>query len=299
MNEQLLETAAESATDISNAINQVSNQYSLLIEKFAKEFPAKALVFGIKVIVAILVFVIGQKLLKVLIQMTERALRRTSLEITIRKFVCNLAKAVGNVVLFFLILGVAGIEASVFATVISSVTVAIGLAVQGTLSNFAGGVMIMMTRPFKVGDFIIEDTNKNEGTVHSIGIVYTKLQTVDNRMVVIPNGTLANSSMVNVTALGKRRLDLTVGISYDADLKKAKEILDGLMEKDVSVLQNEENLSYVSSLDDSAVTMGISCWVNATDYLNTKRRMTEAIKLAFDANDIPIPFNQMDVHIKQ
>ena len=183
--------------------------------------------------------------------------------------------------------------------VLGSAGLAAGLALQGSLSNFAGGVLILLFKPFKVGDYIIEDAHKNEGTVSEIMIFYTKLATGDNRTVVIPNGTLANSSITNVTQQDKRRVDLYVGISYESDMKKAKELLAELAKKEMARLPEEDLLVFVDALEDSSVRLGCRLWVAVGDYWAVKWRLTEQIKEVFEENQIEIPYNQLTVSLKQ
>jgi small conductance mechanosensitive channel len=167
------------------------------------------------------------------------------------------------------------------------------------LSNFAGGVLILVLKPFVVGDYIVEDNKGREGTVKEIQLFYTKLVTADNKTVIIPNGSLANTSLTNVTAQDKRRLDFTVGISYDADLKKAKAILEDLFKKDEAIKKDKEIVVFVDSLGDSAVVLGARGWVASGDYWNTRWRILENVKLALDENGIGIPYQQIDVHVKE
>ena len=185
------------------------------------------------------------------------------------------------------------------AAALASCGVAIGLALQGSLSNFAGGVLILVLKPFVVGDYIVEDNKGREGTVKEIQLFYTKLLTVDNKTVIIPNGTLANTSLTNVTAQDKRRLDLSVGISYDADLKKAKELIEGIFRADEDILKEEGINVFVDNLGDSSVVIGARGWVKKDAYWTTKWRLTENIKLTLDENGIEIPFNQVVVHVKE
>ena len=154
-----------------------------------------------------------------------------------------------------------------------------------------------MLKPFKVGDYIKEDTNGNEGTVISIELFYTKLTTVDNRVIVLPNGTLANSSLTNVTACDSRRLDLKVGISYDADIRQAKEVLQKVLEEDEGVLKAKEHFVYVDELAESSVNLGIRCWFSMDGYWQGKWRLTENVKYALDEAGIGIPYPQMDLHL--
>jgi small conductance mechanosensitive channel len=190
-----------------------------------------------------------------------------------------------------------GLDAASVVAVVGSAGVALGLALQGSLSNFAGGVLILLLKPFKVGDYIIEDTKGNEGTVSEIQLFYTKLTTPDERIVILPNGTLANSSLTNVTTTYKRRLTIKVGISYYANLQKAKEVMQGTVAKDKGVLTEEEVVTFVDELGDSAVVIGTHCYVANADYWTVRWRLLEEIKLAFDAEGIEIPYQQMDVHV--
>ena len=174
---------------------------------------------------------------------------------------------------------------------------AIGLALQGSLANFAGGVLILLLKPFKVGDYIIQ--GGNEGTVYEISIFYTKLKTVDNKVVVIPNGILSNNTLTNVSHMEKRRVDVTVGISYDADIKLAKELLYQLAQRDESRLPEEDAVVFVDNLGASSVDIGVRVWVKSEDYWDTKWRLMENIKYILDENHISIPYQQIDVQIKQ
>ncbi len=292
-------TAETIAEDVAGAVEQVKDNYTSQLGEFFEAFPSKAVVFGIKVLVALLLFLIGQRLIRLVVRLAERSMERAGTEITVRRFVKYLLRALGYIFLVIVILSVAGVQPTAFATVASSVTVALGLALQGSLANFAGGLLILVLKPFKVGDYIIEDTNKNEGTVRNIGLVYTELVTMDNRVITVPNGNLANSSMTNVTAQERRRLDLKVGISYKADLKRAKELLVELMEAEPGTMKEEEHFAYVSELADSAVIVGCRCWVRTEDYWKCRWDLTEAIKEAYDREGIEIPYGQLDVHIRE
>ena len=164
------------------------------------------------------------------------------------------------------------------------------------LGNFAGGVALLLLKPFKIGDYIICGTE--EGTVSAIGLVYTTLNTMDNRQVILPNGSLSNHSLTNVTAQEKRRLEIKVGISYESDLKKAKEILESLFEDHPLVRKEEGILVFVDSLSENAVLLGGRAWVATGDYWNVKWELTEKIKLSFDEASVVIPYRQVDVHYK-
>ena len=193
------------------------------------------------------------------------------------------------------VLGRFGITASSVIAVIGSVGLSIGLALQGSLSNFAGGVLILLLKPFVVGDYIREDNNNNEGTVTEIQLFYTKLLTVDNQTVILPNGALSNGSLTNMTQQDKRRIDINVGISYHADIRQAKAVLQKVVDEEEKCLENEQQLVFVNQLGESAVEMGVRVWVRTEDYWATKWRMTENIKYALDENGIELPYPQITV----
>lgn len=294
----LLMTEETIAADMAGAVEQAKDTMGSNFQEIFGSLPSKAVFFGLKALVALLMFLIGRKLIGLCVKLADKSMERGGTELTVKKFVKMLVKAAGYILLVLLILAVVGVQPTAFATVASSVTVALGLALQGSLGNFAGGLLILLLKPFKVGDYIIEDSHKNEGKVKSIGLVYTTLVTLDNRVIVVPNGTLANSSMTNVTAQDKRLLELLVGISYEADMKQAKVVLERVMEADPMVLKDEERFAFVSSLDDSAVTVGCRMWVKTDDYWKCRWHMTEAIKEALDSAGIEIPYGQVDVHIR-
>jgi small conductance mechanosensitive channel len=226
-------------------------------------------------------------------------MEKASVDKGVRQFVDSLVKFVLYAILIFSIGSKFGLDTTSVAAALASCGVAIGLALQGSLSNFAGGVLILVLKPFVVGDYIVEDNKGREGTVKEIQLFYTKLLTVDNRTVIIPNGSLANTSLTNVTAQDKRRLDLSVGISYDADLKMAKELIEGLFRADEDILKEEGINVFVDNLGDSSVVIGARGWVKKDAYWTTKWRLTENIKLTLDENGIEIPFNQVVVHVKE
>ena len=255
--------------------------------------------FIIGVILALVVFFIGTQLIKWIRKLIKISMEKGNVDKGVRQFVDSLVKLALYAILIFSIGSKFGLDTTSVAAALASCGVAVGLALQGSLSNFAGGVLILMLKPFVVGDYIIEDNKGREGTVKEIQLFYTKLLTVDNKTVIIPNGSLANTSLTNVTAQDKRRLDLSVGISYDADLKKAKQLMEELFQKDEDILQSEGVTVFVDALGDSAVMLGARGWVKKETYWAAKWRLTEDIKLTFDENGIEIPFNQVVVHTKK
>jgi len=253
--------------------------------------------FMVGVILALVVFAVGAKVIGWIRKLVKRSLQRSGIDKGVETFVDSLLKFALYAVLVFSIGKNFGLDTASVAAAFASAGVAIGLALQGSLSNFAGGVMILILRPFVVGDYIIENSNKCEGVVKEIQVFYTKLTTVDNKTIIIPNGTLVNNSLINVTAQNKRRVDVTVGISYSADLKKAKDVISNLLNADEDVLKEEGVTVFVDDLGSSAVVLGARVWVKTDDYWTVRWRILENIKLALDENGIEIPFNQLTVHM--
>ncbi len=268
-----------------------------VMEQFLQELPDKVLRFGIRVLLAILVFFVGSRIIKLIRKMVKKSLKRGSAEQGVIQFLDSFIKAALYVVLVLFIASGFGVDAASVVALLGSAGVAIGLAIQGSLSNLAGGVLILLLKPFKVGDYIKEDTNNNEGTVEEIQLFYTKLVTPERKVIVLPNGNLANSSLTNFTCAPDRRLDVKTGISYQADIKKAKEVLQRVLDEDAFVLKEKEHFVYVDELADSAVILGVRCFFRNEDFWEGKWRITENIKYALDENDIEIPFPQMDVHL--
>ncbi|MBO5291651.1 MAG: mechanosensitive ion channel [Lachnospiraceae bacterium] len=270
-----------------------------VIEQFLRELPDKALRLGIRVLLAVVFFAIGVQLIKAIRKIVKKSLQRTNADTGLVQFMDSFIKASLYIVLIFMIAESFGVDATSIVALLGSAGVAIGLAIQGSLSNFAGGILILLLKPFKVGDYIIEDSKGNEGTVLEIQLFYTKLVTPDDKVIILPNGTLANTSLTNVTATEVRRAEVKVGISYDADIKQAKQVLSSVLQTDESVLKNQERVVYVDELGDSAVVLVLRCWFKNEDYWEGKWRVTENAKLALDANQISIPYPQMDVHIRK
>lgn len=253
--------------------------------------------FLVQVIVAIIVLLIGSRIIKFLLKLIRKSLDRSKVEAGVVTFLCSLVKYSLYFVLAMIILAQFGVTTSSVVAVLGSAGLTLGLALQGSLSNFVGGVLILLLKPFVVGDYIIDGATGQEGTVSSITIFYTKLLTVDNRMILIPNGTLSNSSITNVTHMEKRRIDLLIGVSYEANLAKTKQVLLDVVKSEDKILPGEPVDVYVSELADSSVQMGVRAWVKTEDYWPIRWKMTEDIKNALDANGISIPYPQMDVTV--
>ena len=255
--------------------------------------------FAFQVVVSIIIYIVGSKIINLILKMFRKSMERRDVDTGVRQFVLPLIKYALYLVLIFIIMGLFGIATTSAVAVLGSAGVAVGLALQGSLSNFAGGVLILLLKPFRVGDYIIEHSGGQEGTVTEISIFYTKLLTIDNKVVMVPNGTLSNSSITNVSTMEKRRVDLVVGIAYEADIRTAKEVLYSVAEAEEARLPEEEILVFVDELGDSSVNMGVRIWVKTEDYWSARWRLTENIKYALDSHNISIPYPQMDVQIKQ
>jgi len=270
-----------------------------VIKKYLESLMPDITAFLLTLVLAVVVYLIGSRIIKSVLKMNDRWAERREIDEGVKQFLHAFIKASLYILLIFIILTLFGVTTASVVAVLGSAGLTMGLALQGSLSNFAGGMIILLMKPFKVGDYIIEDTHKNEGVVEEISLFYTKLITIDNRSVMIPNGTLANSSMTNVTTNGKRRIDLLIGVSYQADIKKTKKVLFEVIEKEACCLKDEEHRVFVSELADSSVQMGVRVWVKTEDYWETRWRMMENIKYALDENQIEIPYPQMDVTIKE
>lgn len=268
-----------------------------LIQTYVQQLPDKALRFGIRVLLALVVFFIGVQVIKLVRGIVRRSLKRGNADIGVSQFLDSFIKTVLYILLLFMIASGFGLDATSVVALLGSAGVAIGLAIQGSLSNFAGGVLILLLKPFRVDDYIKVDNDGHEGTVKEIQLFYTKLSTPNNHVVIIPNGTLSNSSILNMSTLTERRMDILVGISYDADIRQAREVIMKVLEEDESVLATKDRREFVDTLADSGVNLNVRCWADNETYWECKWRITEKIKYALDEAGISIPYPQLDVHI--
>ncbi len=255
----------------------------------------KLIEFGKLLLIAIIVYMIGRKISKWIVKLVEKSIGKTHIEPSVAGFILALLKVALYAVLIIMIVGILGLDTSSLVALIGSAGLTIGLALQGSLSNFAGGVLILVMKPFRVGDYIVNDTL--EGTVKSIDLFYTKLLTVDNRIVVLPNGTLSNSNIINVTNEPVRRLDLTISIGYTEEIDKAKAILTQVANQEELSLKDYDTSVYVSSFNPSSITLGVRVWVNTENYWTLKCELLEHMKKAFDDNGIIVPYDKLDVNI--
>ena len=283
---------------VQGVTSEATQEVSQMVQFFEDHIP-DLVAFGIQVLLALVFFFFGSKVIKWIRKIVRKSFERANADAGVSQFVDSMLKFGLYALLIFIIATKFGVESSSVAALIASAGVAVGLALQGSLSNFAGGILILLLKPFAVGDYIIVTQEGIEGTVKEIQIFYTKLATVDNQTVVVPNSILTNNSLTNVTARPERKLDLKVGISYDADLKKAKSLIEDMLLHDESIIQDEEIRVFVASLGDSAVMIGLRAWVKTEEYWATRWRLMEEIKLTFDAEGIDIPYNQLTVHVRE
>ncbi|VVT22397.1 Small conductance mechanosensitive channel [Marinobacter salarius] len=254
---------------------------------------ALIMTYAPKVVLAIITLVLGLWLINRFIGVLDKKLGAK--DPTLNKFLCGLIGAILKIMLLISVASMIGIATTSFIAVIGAAGLAIGLALQGSLANFAGGVLILIFKPFKVGDTI--EAQGYLGAVAEIQILYTVVNTFDNRRIVIPNGSLSNATLVNVSIYDKRRCDMTFGIHYDDDIDKAKAILKRLFDEDERSLKDPEPRICVGSLGDNSVNLMFRAWVATDDLWPYYWDMHEKVKKAFDAEGITIPFPQRDVHV--
>lgn len=275
------------------------------LKKFMEAFLPRAISFAWAVILALVVWWIGVRVIRFILKLIEKTMNRRKMEAGVVQFTVGVFKAVFYFFLICIILGLFGVTATSISAFIASLGVTAGLAFQGALSNFAGGVLILVLHPFRVGDYIIEDTHSNEGTVKEISIFYTKLVTIDNRVIVVPNGVLANSSLTNVTAADKRMMDIVIPVAYDADIKKAKAVIKGVVGRELVCFveaakrpADKDIQVFVKELADSSVNLGVRFWLPTVNYWDVRFALLEDAKTSLDEAGIEIPYNKMDVYVK-
>jgi small conductance mechanosensitive channel len=252
---------------------------------------------GTNIGLALVTLILGLGVASWVTKLVSKALTRKNVDISLAKFLSSIVGVLLKVVVFLSVLGILGIKTTSFIAILGSAGLAVGLALQGSLSNFAGGVLIIILKPFKVGDVI--EAQGHVGCVDEVNIFVTKLKTPDNKVILIPNGPLANGSIVNITAEPTRRVDFTFGVGYGDDLRKAKEVIQKTILADSRVLQDPAPFIAVSELADSSVNFVVRVWAKTEDYWGVYFDGLENVKLALDENQISIPFPQTDLYIKE
>ena len=258
------------------------------MEKYLEHLIELIIEYSPKVITALILLIVGLFVIRILVGTTRRIMVKRDVEITLRKFLLNLLSWALKILLFVMVVSKLGIETTSFAAILAAAGLAVGLALQGSLSNFAGGVLIMIFKPFKIGDVI--EAQGEIGSVKEIEIFTTKLIGLSNKEIIIPNGSLSNGNIVNYSATGTRRVDLTFGVSYDADIKKTKEVLQQVLDTNPAILKDPAPTIAVSELADSSVNFVVRPWCNTADYWNVYFDVTEKTKLALDEAGIEIPY---------
>ncbi|MGF7233017.1 mechanosensitive ion channel family protein [Arachidicoccus sp.] len=251
---------------------------------------------GLSIVLAVIFFFVGRWLIKIIIKLVNHRFESKEVDISLRDFLRSIIRFGLYILLILTVVSMMGIETTSFLTVIGAAGLSIGLALQGSLSNFAGGVLILLFKPFRVGEYI-SSSNGVAGTVEKIDILYTTLKTGDGIAVYAPNGPLANAVITNYSQKETRCAEYIIGISYDSDIQKAREVILSVLEKDKQILQTPAPQVNVNELASSSVNLSIKAWINTTDYWTVLYRNRENIKIALDKNNIPIPFPQSEMRI--
>ena len=267
------------------------------ITRYWDYFTTVLIEYSPRLISAAIIFVVGWTVIKLIKKLIMRIMVKREMEPTLSKFLADILIWTLKILLFVTVISRLGVENSSFVAIIGAAGLAVGLSLQGSLSNFAGGVLIIMFKPFKVGDFI--EAQGVMGTVKQIQIFVTQLSTVDNQIIFVPNGVLSNGTIINYTYATTRRADLTIAISYSSNIKRAKEIAMEVMEKHPMVLKDPAPIVLVKDLAESSINLAVRPWAELSDFFEMRSDVLEQIKNEFDANGITIPFPQRDIHIKQ
>ena len=296
----LYNMAADTATTesvVGDAVKEATDQVSIVgqyIQKLTDWCMSK---LG-SIVVAVIFMVVCFKLVKLLLRILRKSFERSKLDPSVAAFFISAVKIVLNVLIVLTAASIVGFQITSFITILGTAGVTLGLALQGSLSNLAGGLLILILKPFRVGDYIVENNTHCEGTVVSIDIFYTRLITFDNKSVVIPNGNISNTSLVNVTEHDMRRVDIPFSVAYDSDMEKVKRVTIETIKDVDGYLPDEQILFYIDEFADSGINMYVKFYATIEKFFDAKWDAMWKLKKAFDENDIEIPFNQMDVHMK-
>ena len=280
-----MDMTVESIQYVIESTENIAGEANQFLEYFQDQIPA-LIRFGINIVLAILLFIIGRIVIKCLCRVVKKYLKKSNVDPGVAQFLNSFVRVALYVLLVFLIAQVVGVESSSAAALLASAGVAIGLAMQGSLSNLAGGVLILLLKPFVVGDYIIAHNGNNEGTVKEISIFYTKLFATDNRSIIIPNGMLSNSSITNVAKQAERQLDIKLTLSYQSEIPKAKELVEKLLLDTPEVMTEKGVKVFVDELATSGVILGIQGWVKTEFYEKTRTEILEKIKEVFEKEKI-------------
>ena len=302
-NDTSSEAATESTSvDVSGTVQEAADAVASMDPNRIMEFlsnngldSSTLVALGKNIIIALLIYYIGRFIIRLVVGGLHKVMQRQNVDKTLETFVCNLVRIALMVVVIIAAIGALGIQTTSFIAIFGAAGLAVGLALQGSLSNFAAGVLIVLFRPYKVGDFI--EAAGISGSVEQVQILTTVLKTPDNKQIIVPNSQIMDSIITNYSANDTRRVDLTVGVSYDDDIDKVMATLRELVDADERILKEPECLIKVQALADSSVNFVVRPWVNSADYWGVYFELTEAIKKRFDQEDISFPFPQQDVHL--
>lgn len=265
------------------------------MEEYIQQMQEMAITYGVKVILAIVIFIVGKFIANVVSNFFKKVMTKRDVDPAVTNFVASLVKWGILIMVVIAALGQVGIQTASFVAIIGAAGLAVGLALQGSLANFAAGVLILVFRPFKVGDFV--ECAGTAGVVVAIHIFTTELKTGDNKQIIIPNGAVTAGTIVNYSTHPTRRVDLVFGIGYSDDIDKAKSVIQGIIDADERILKDPAPTIAVQALADSSVNFVVRPWVNSADYWAVNFDLHEQVKKRFDAEGISIPFPQRDVHI--
>lgn len=266
----------------------------VIIQKL-EEYSLAILQYSPKLLLALIVFFVGLFIIKIISRIFKKTLSIKKIDPSLSHFFDSLLKISLKIILLLIVISILGIQTTSFVAILAAAGFAIGLALQGSLSNFAGGVLILLFKPFKVGDFI--EVLGHAGKVSKIDILNTILKTGDNKTIILPNGSVSNSDIINYSIEKTRRVDLIVSIGYDDDIKKAKKILEKLVLEDNRILKDPNFLISINSLGASSIDINLRVWVEAANYWAVHSSLQEQIKATFDKKGISIPYPQRDIHI--
>lgn len=297
-----VDAIAENADGIARSTVDAIVENAEEISQFRKYFQGKvpgAVDFALQIAMVIIIFIICRKLIKFAMRILNRSFEKAGVEAASAHFTVSVIQAVFYILLVAVLATFLGVEGTSVAALIGSMGVGIVLALKESLSNIAGGFILLFMKPFVSGDYIHEDSKGNEGTVVKIDLFYTSLLTIDNRTVCIPNGMLSNSSLTNFSRQDKRQLREKVSISYHADIEQAKAVIENILRTDAGILQEEPVEVVVDNLGEHGVILAWHAWVRPTEYFPTRWRITEQIKYQYDKAGIEIPYNQLDIYVRK
>ena len=285
---------ADNVENIEASVEKLSEDVGQLT-KFMDSMIDKLINFGISIIIAMIIFAIGKIAIKFIRKFIKKFLTKSNVDIGVIKFTESLINVVGYAIVLIIICAEIGIQTTSLITLLGTGSLSIGLALQGSLSNFAGGILILVSKPFVIGDYVM--INGEEGTVSKIDIIYTTLVKADNRIIKCPNGEVSNNTIINYSNMDGRRVDVKFSVHYDSDLSKAKDIVKNVIYNCPYILKDKANDVVVMKLDDSAINLETRAWVNTENYWDAYFYLTEHIKSELDKNGIIIPYNQLEVHL--